>query len=77
VQQQQIPPAAAAASAAGGRPGVGGKGHRHKGSADSISYIMEEEEGSGEPRWVVERRRTAESGEVELLAREVVGAGMI
>jgi hypothetical protein len=51
-------------------------GHRHKGSADSISYIKEEE-SSGETRWVVERRRTAETGEVEILGREVVEGGMI
>ena len=49
------------------RPGMG---HRHKGSADSISYIKEED--SGETRWVMERRRTAETGEIEVLEREVV-----
>ncbi|KAI1128214.1 hypothetical protein F5Y10DRAFT_179799 [Nemania abortiva] len=54
------------------RPGVG---HRHKGSADSISYVKEEE--SGETRWILERRRTGESGEVEVLGREVVGGGRI
>lgn len=53
------------------RPGIG---HRHKGSADSISYIMEEE--SGETRWVMERRRTAETGEVEFVEREVVRGGI-
>src|SRR5205085_11800472 len=53
------------------RPGIG---HRHKGSADSISYIKEEEE-SGETRWILERRRTGETGELELLEREVVGGG--
>jgi hypothetical protein len=46
------------------------KGHRHKGSADSVSYIKEE--GSGETRWVMERRRTGETGQVEVLEREVV-----
>ncbi|KAK3320485.1 hypothetical protein B0T19DRAFT_477748 [Cercophora scortea] len=59
------------ASAPVSRPGVG---HRHKGSADSISYSKEEEE-SGGTRWVMERRRTAESGEVEILEREVVEGG--
>ena len=54
------------------RPGMG---HRHKGSADSISYIKEED--SGETRWVVERRRTAETGEVEILGREVLEGGRI
>ncbi|KXX78301.1 hypothetical protein MMYC01_206222 [Madurella mycetomatis] len=52
-----------------------GMGHRHKGSADSISYIKDDE--SGASRWVVERRRTAESGEVEILGREVVEGGRI
>ncbi|OHF03168.1 hypothetical protein CORC01_01552 [Colletotrichum orchidophilum] len=51
-----------------------GKGHKHKGSADSISYIKEEE--SGETRWVLERRFTADSGEVEV-QRELVGNGQI
>lgn len=50
-------------------------GHRHKSSAESISYSMDEE--SGETRWVMERRRTAESGEIEVLRREVVSAGSI
>ncbi|KAH8904095.1 hypothetical protein BR93DRAFT_162946 [Coniochaeta sp. PMI_546] len=54
------------------RPGLG---HRHKGSADSISYIKEEE--SGETRWVMERRRTAETGEVEFVERELVEGGRI
>jgi len=52
-------------------------GHRHKGSADSISYTKEEEPESGGTRWVMERRRTAESGEVEILEREVVEGGRI
>ncbi|KAI1855221.1 hypothetical protein JX266_000086 [Neoarthrinium moseri] len=54
------------------RPGMG---HRHRGSADSISYTKEQD--SGETRWVLERRRTAESGEVEILGREVVEGGRI
>ena len=56
------------------RPTVG---HRHKGSADSISYVKEEEPESGGTRWVLERRRTAESGEIEILGREVVEGGRI
>ena len=48
------------------------RGHRHKGSAGSISYIQEE---SGEG-WVVERRRMDERGEVEV-EREVLPAGRI
>ncbi|CAK7562675.1 MAG: hypothetical protein SEPTF4163_000524 [Sporothrix epigloea] len=47
------------------------KGHRHKSSSDSISYIREEEEESGESRWVMERRRLADTGEIEI-EREVV-----
>ncbi|ORY64301.1 uncharacterized protein BCR38DRAFT_409677 [Pseudomassariella vexata] len=54
------------------RPGMG---HRHKGSADSVSYTKEED--SGETRWVMERRRTAESGEIEILGREVLEGGRI
>ncbi|KAK2006665.1 hypothetical protein LZ32DRAFT_85597 [Colletotrichum eremochloae] len=54
------------------RPGMG---HKHKGSADSVSYVKEEEEG-GETRWVLERRFTADSGEIEV-QREVVEKGHI
>ncbi|KAI0485634.1 hypothetical protein F4859DRAFT_389463 [Xylaria cf. heliscus] len=53
------------------RPG----GHRHKGSADSISYVKEQD--GGESRWILERRRTGETGEIEVLEREVVGGGRI
>ena len=52
------------------------KKHRHTGSSDSISYMKEEDPVTGE-RWVLERRRTAESGEVELLGREVISNGRI
>lgn len=52
------------------------QGHRHTTSADSISYMQEEDPISG-ARWVLERRRTAESGEVEILGREVVSGGRI
>ncbi|KAK3370948.1 hypothetical protein B0T24DRAFT_627422 [Lasiosphaeria ovina] len=57
------------------RPSI--QGHRHKGSADSISYIKEEETTGGTTRWVMERRRTAETGEVEILEREIVEGGRI
>ena len=52
--------------------------HRYTGSAESISYLKEDDPLSptGE-RWVLERRRTAESGEVEFLGREVVSGGRI
>lgn len=46
-----------------------GMGHRHKTSAESISYTKEEE--SGEARWVLERRRTGESGQ-QILEREFI-----
>ncbi|KAF7554187.1 hypothetical protein G7046_g6885 [Stylonectria norvegica] len=52
-----------------------GMGHRHKGSADSISYTKEED--SGATRWVMERRRTGESGQVEILEREILEGGRI
>ncbi|KFZ18644.1 hypothetical protein V501_01102 [Pseudogymnoascus sp. VKM F-4519 (FW-2642)] len=51
------------------------KKHRHTGSSDSISYMKEEDPVTGE-RWVLERRRTAESG-VEVLEREVISNGRI
>ena len=51
-----------------------GAGHQHRNSADSISYMREEE--SGETRWVIERRRIDESGQVEM-EREVVEGGRI
>lgn len=46
-----------------------GMGHGHKSSADSISYGKEED--GNDTHWVLERRRTADSGEIEL-EREVV-----
>ncbi|KAM4059276.1 hypothetical protein HRG_007865 [Hirsutella rhossiliensis] len=49
--------------------------HRHNSSADSVSYLKEEDRG--ETRWIMERRRTGESGEVEILEREVVEGGRI
>ncbi|CAK7264729.1 hypothetical protein SEPCBS119000_001143, partial [Sporothrix epigloea] len=54
-----------------GMPSRRPKGHRHKSSSDSISYIREEEEETGESRWVMERRRLADTGEIEI-EREVV-----
>jgi hypothetical protein len=50
--------------------------HHHSASSDSISYIKEDDPVVGE-RWVLERRRTAESGEVEILEREIVRGGRI
>jgi len=68
ITSPSLPPSAHAR-----RPGMG---HRHKGSADSISYMQEKGEDS-ETRWVMERRRTAETGEVEILGRQVVEGGRI
>ncbi|KAJ6786524.1 hypothetical protein PWT90_07043 [Aphanocladium album] len=52
-------------------------GHRRqKSSTDSISYIMEEED-NGEARWIMERRRTGEDNETELLEREIIPGGRI
>ncbi|KAF2853204.1 hypothetical protein T440DRAFT_320901 [Plenodomus tracheiphilus IPT5] len=52
-------------------------GHSRKGSAaDSVTYVREHDQ-SGEGRWVLERRRTAESGELELIGREIVEGGRI
>lgn len=52
-------------------------GHSRKGSAaDSVTYVREHDE-AGEGRWVLERRRTAESGELELIGREFVEGGRI
>ncbi|KAF3034627.1 hypothetical protein E8E12_006829 [Didymella heteroderae] len=52
-------------------------GHSRKGSAaDSVTYVREHDE-AGEGHWVLERRRTAESGELELIGREIVEGGRI
>jgi len=52
-------------------------GHSRKGSAaDSVAYVREQDE-LGSERWVLERRRTAESGELELIGREIVEGGRI
>ena len=55
----------------------GAKKHRYTTSGESISYSKEDDPLSptGE-RWVLERRRTAESGEI-ILGREVVSGGRI
>ncbi|RAL68074.1 hypothetical protein DID88_008793 [Monilinia fructigena] len=44
------------------------KRHKSTASAESISYSKEDDPIKGE-RWVLERRRTADSGEVEVLGR--------
>jgi hypothetical protein len=60
-------------------PGGGGwrGGHSRKTSAaDSVTYVRDHDE-AGESRWILERRRTAESGELELVGREIVEGGRI
>ncbi|KAF2493163.1 hypothetical protein BU16DRAFT_73023 [Lophium mytilinum] len=59
-------------------PGGGWKpSHSRKGStADSVTYVREQDE-SGSDRWVLERRRTAETGELELVGRQIVEGGRI
>ncbi|KAK5174067.1 uncharacterized protein LTR77_001147 [Saxophila tyrrhenica] len=54
-------------------------GHsRNSSGADSVTYVQERDpDGSGPPRWVLERRRTSEMGEVEVVGREVVQGGWI
>ena len=55
-----------------------GPGHSRKSSKDSVTYIQEQDPaGNGQPRWVIERRRTSEQGQLELVAREVVQNGWI
>ncbi|EFQ87459.1 hypothetical protein CFE70_006154 [Pyrenophora teres f. teres 0-1] len=60
-----------------GSSGGWNRGHSRKGSAaDSVTYVREHDE-AGEGRWVLERRRTAESGELELIGRQIVEGGRI
>ncbi|KAK4545892.1 hypothetical protein LTR36_002456 [Oleoguttula mirabilis] len=55
----------------------GGQAHARKGS-DSVTYVKEQDPaGGGQPRWVLERRRTSEQGKLELVGREVVQGGWI
>lgn len=54
-----------------------GPTHARKGS-DSVTYVEEQDPaGGGSPRWVLERRRTSEQGQLELVGREVVQGGWI
>lgn len=62
-----------------GNGGMGGSKssmHSRRSSGLVSSYVKEEDE-RGEERWVLERRMTAESGEMELVGREVVEGGRI
>ncbi|MCJ1341437.1 hypothetical protein MMC09_006733 [Bachmanniomyces sp. S44760] len=53
------------------------KGHsRNNSGAESVSYVQDmSEEGGG--RWLLEKRRTIEGGQVEILGREIVEGGRI
>jgi hypothetical protein len=53
-----------------------GMGHRRVNSSDSVSYVREDDPITGE-RWILERRRTGDGGEVEVLGREIVVGGRI
>ncbi|MCJ1401250.1 hypothetical protein MMC11_004462 [Xylographa trunciseda] len=59
------------------RNAVKGSGHsRSSSGTESVSYIKElDEDGAG--RWVLEKRRTAEGGQIEILGRQVVEGGRI
>ncbi len=51
-------------------------GHsRNSSGAESVSYVKEMSEDGG--RWVLEKRRTVEGGQIEILGREVVEGGRI
>ncbi|CAD6441909.1 677aaf9a-d906-4ac9-abca-dcbebbde0d4b-CDS [Sclerotinia trifoliorum] len=52
------------------------KQHKSNASAESISYSKEDDPVQGE-RWVLERRRTADSGEMGVLGRQVMNGGAI
>jgi hypothetical protein len=56
---------------------IRGRGHsRGSSGAESVSYVKETDpDGSG--RWILERRRTGESGEIEVIGREVLTGGRI
>lgn len=79
-QQQQDPPTARKVPPSQRESsGSAVQGHSRKGSgADSVTYVREKDpEGSGKPRWVLERRRTSEQGQLELIGRELVQGGWI
>ncbi|MCJ1391506.1 hypothetical protein MMC18_004370 [Xylographa bjoerkii] len=59
------------------RNAVKGSGHsRSSSGTESVSYIKELDE-DGADRWVLEKRRTAEGGQIEILGRQVVEGGRI
>ncbi|CAO1604582.1 hypothetical protein XANCAGTX0491_008128 [Xanthoria calcicola] len=63
-----------------GPPPRPSKGHSRNSSnaSESVSYMLEAgSEDGGQGRWVLEKRRTDESGVVEVLGREIVEGGRI
>jgi hypothetical protein len=42
-----------------------------------VAYVKEMDDEAGTFRWVLERRRTAEDGGVEIVGREVISGGRI
>ena len=59
------------------RNAVRGLGHsRNSSGAESVSYVKEiDEDGTG--RWVLEKRRMSEGGQMEILGRQIVEGGRI
>ncbi|KAF2136734.1 uncharacterized protein K452DRAFT_302515 [Aplosporella prunicola CBS 121167] len=57
--------------------GGGKEGDKGKGERDGEGHGRGEAEGTDGYRWVMERRRTSNSGEMELVGREVVRGGRI
>ncbi|KAL2005814.1 hypothetical protein VTN00DRAFT_10307 [Thermoascus crustaceus] len=53
-----------------------GRSHSRASSSASISYVKETDE-DGSSKWVLERRRTGDSGEMEVYEREVLVQGRI
>ncbi|KAF2478592.1 hypothetical protein BDY17DRAFT_305463 [Neohortaea acidophila] len=46
---------------------------RQSSGADSVTYVREQApDGQGPPRWVLEKRRTSEAGQLEVFSREVL-----
>lgn len=79
---RKVPPAQHGQSNSNGNGngnGNGAKTHSRNGSgADSVTYVREPDpENRGKPRWVLERRRTSEQGNLELIGRELVQGGWI
>ena len=59
------------------RNAVRGFGHsRNSSGAESVSYVKEvDEDGTG--RWVLEKRRMSEGGQMEIMGRQIVEGGRI